>query len=149
MIDRTKRIGVLGTGGQTGHEIIALTGLVCADDGHAGRIDTLAHLNMVEVRFHLSASACPAVPVDVTTPSSDDNTGFDGTEHGVVSDSTVATTTADHSPSLSEYVGTALTLTSICVPQSKPPKPSCVLSVVPAACQARHPRACATRRRNC
>ena len=71
----------------------------------------------------------------VTTPNSDDNTGLDGTEHGVTSDSTVATKTLDHSPSLSEYVGTALTLTSICVPQSKPPKPSCVLSVVPAECQ--------------
>ena len=71
----------------------------------------------------------------VTTPNSDARTGLDGTEHGVVSDSTVATKTLDHSPSLSEYVGTALTRTSICVPQSKPPKPSCVLSIVPAECQ--------------
>ena len=68
----------------------------------------------------------------VTTPSSEDNTGLDGTEHGVTSDSTVATTIPDHSPSWSLYVGTALTRTSICVPQSKPPKPSCVLSVTPA-----------------
>ena len=73
--------------------------------------------------------------MDVTTPNSEESTGFDGTEHGVVSDSTVTTTMLDHSPSLSLYVGTARTLTSICVPQSKPPKPSCVLSVVPAECQ--------------
>ena len=64
MIDGPQRIGVPGTGGQTGHKIIALTGLGGADDGHAGRIDALADLDMVEVRFHLSASACPAIPVD-------------------------------------------------------------------------------------
>ena len=64
MIDRTKGIGVAGTSGQTGHKIIAPTGLGGADDGHAGRIDTLADLDMVEIRFHLSASACPAIPMD-------------------------------------------------------------------------------------
>ena len=64
MVDRTKGVGVLGACFQAGHEIIALTGLVCADDGHAGRIDALADLNMVEVRFHRRASACPAIPMD-------------------------------------------------------------------------------------
>ena len=64
MIHGTQRIGVSGAGCQTGHEIVARTGLGGADDGHAGRIDALADLDMVEVRFHLSASACPAVPVD-------------------------------------------------------------------------------------
>ena len=64
MIHGPQRIGVPGTGGQTGHKIIARTGLGGADDGHAVRIDALADLDMVEVRFHLSASACPAIPVD-------------------------------------------------------------------------------------
>ena len=66
-----------------------------------------------------SKSASIDVPADVlpsqwmdTTPRSDDTTGRDGTEHGVVSDSTVATTVSDHSPSWSEYVGTARTRTS-------------------------------------
>ena len=64
MVDRPQRIGVPGTGCQTGHKIIAPTGLGGADDGHAVRIDALADLDMVEVRFHLSASACPAIPMD-------------------------------------------------------------------------------------
>ena len=64
MIDRTKRIGVLGTGCQTGNKVIALTGLRGADDGHAGRVSTLADLNMVEVRLHLRAGSGLAVPVD-------------------------------------------------------------------------------------
>ena len=64
MIDGPQRIGVPGTGGQTGHEIIATTGLGGADDGHAGRIDALADLDMVEVRFHRRAGGGPAVPMD-------------------------------------------------------------------------------------
>ena len=64
MIHGTQRIGVLGTGCQTGHEIVALTRLGSADDLHSSRVSALADLNMVEVRFHLSASACLAIPVD-------------------------------------------------------------------------------------
>ena len=64
MVDRPQRIGVPGTGCQTGHKVIASTGLGGADDGHAVRIDALADLDMVEVRFHLSASVCPAIPMD-------------------------------------------------------------------------------------
>ena len=64
MIDRPQRIGVPGTCCQTGHKIIATTGLRGADDGHAGRIDALADLDMIEVRFHRRAGGGPAVPVD-------------------------------------------------------------------------------------
>ena len=64
MIHGPQRIGVPGTGCQSGHEIIAPTGLGGADDGHAGRIDALADLDMVEIRFHRRAGGGPAVPVD-------------------------------------------------------------------------------------
>ena len=64
MVDRTQGVGVLGARRQSGDDVVALPGLGGADDGHAGRIDALADLNMVEVRFHRRATACLAIPVD-------------------------------------------------------------------------------------
>ena len=64
MIDSTESVCVRRASRQTGDDVSALTRLGGADDLHSSRIDALAHLDMVEVGFHLPASSGLAVPVD-------------------------------------------------------------------------------------
>ena len=59
-----------------------------------------------------------------TIPYFEVRIGFEGTDGGVTSEATRATTGVDHSPNRSEYVGTALTRNSYFCPHSRPPMPS-------------------------